>query len=305
MTGIELTHPEKVLDPESGMTKQALAEYYKAVAEHLLPHIAHRPLSVVRCPEGTSKPCFFQKHLGFGLPAGVKSVTIRNHNTGEKEEFLTVDSPEGLLGLAQMGVLEIHPWGSQNNSLEHPDRIVIDLDPDIAIEWRMIAETAMELRRRIKKVGLECFLKSTGGNGLHIVIPIEPEHEWPMIKEFAHTLVLGLESERPNLYVTKMTKATRKNRIYLDYLRNDRGATSIAPYSPRARAGAPVAMPLQWKELGKELAAEKPPVFHVSDFTQWRERLRRDPWKALNTFEQRLTKEILAVNREAVPAHSR
>ncbi len=279
-----ITHPDKVLDAESGMTKRELAEYYEAVAEHLLPHIADRPLSVVRCPDGTSKPCFFQKHVGFGLPDGVKSVSVRSRKTQKREDYLTVDSIEGLAGLAQMDVIEIHPWGSRNGSLEHPDRIVFDLDLDAAIDWKTLAETAKEFKRRLAKMDLESFVKSTGGKGLHVVVPIRPDHEWPVIKEFAHNLALNLEQENPELYVTKMTKATRKNRIYLDYLRNDREATSVAPYSPRARSGTPVAMPLRWSEL----SAAKAPAFHVMDFKKWRQRLRHDPWAEMLKVKQKL-----------------
>ena len=287
---LAITHPDKVLDPESGMTKQVLAEYYLAVSDHLLPHISNRPLSVVRCPDGIGKPCFFQKHVGLGLPAGIKTVSIRSPKSGKREEYLTVDSSDGLVGLAQLGALEIHPWGAENNSLERPDRIVFDLDPDAAIEWATLAETARDLRKRLKKLGLEGFLKSTGGKGLHVVIPIEPKHKWPVIKDFAHRIVLAMEQEKPGLYVTKMTKATRKNRIYLDYLRNDREATSVAPYSPRARSGTPVAIPLRWNEL----AAAKAPAFHVRDFDEWRARLRRDPWTALLATKQDLSKKALA-----------
>lgn len=282
--GLAITHPEKVLDAESGMTKQQLAEYYDAVAENLLPHIADRPLSIVRCPDGNSKPCFFQKHVGFGLPAGIKTVSIRNRKTRDKEDYLTVDSSEGLIGLAQMGVLEIHTWGSHNGSLEHPDRVVFDLDPDAAIRWKTLAETAREFKRRLTKLGLVSFVKSTGGKGLHVVVPIRPDHEWPAIKEFAHGLALELERENPELYVTKMTKAMRKNRIYLDYLRNDREATSVAPYSPRARSGVPVAMPLRWSEL----SAAKPPSFHLLDFAKWKSRLRHDPWDEMLKIKQKI-----------------
>jgi bifunctional non-homologous end joining protein LigD len=200
-----------------------------------------------------------------------------------------------------MGVLEIHPWGARNDSLEQPDRIIFDLDPDAAIEWRTLADTALELGKRLKKMGLESFLKSTGGKGLHVVIPIEPRRKWIIVKQFAHNLVRELELERPDLYVTKMTKASRNNRIYLDYLRNDRGATSIAPYSPRARSGAPVSMPLQWKDL----SAENVPRFHVSDFPKWRDRLQRDPWTKINALHQGLAENILARNLEAEPAHVR
>jgi len=284
-----ITHPDKVLDAESGMTKGQLAEYYEAVAENMLPHIADRPLSVVRCPDGNSKPCFFQKHVGFGLPKGVKSVSVPNRKTSGSEEYITVDTTDGLVGLAQMGVLEIHTWGSRNESLEKPDRIVFDLDPDVAIDWETLAETARLFKRRLAKMGLVSFLKSTGGKGLHVVVPIRPDHEWPAIKEFAHNLVLELEREHPELYVTKMTKATRKNRIYLDYLRNDREATSVAPYSPRARSGAPVAMPLKWSELN----AAKAPAFHVTDIATWRQRLRHDPWDEMGKIKQKLPAEAL------------
>ncbi len=281
-----ITHPDKVLDLASGMTKQNLAEYYIAVAEHLLPNIADRPLSVLRCPDGSGKPCFFQKHVGAGLPAGVKSVAVENRKSGGKEEFLTVDSSQGLVGLAQLGVLEIHPWGSRNEALEKPDRIIFDLDPDVSIQWRTLANAAQEMRKRLRRVELTSFLKSTGGKGLHVVVPICPEYEWPAIKRFAHQMVLGMERAWPDLYVTKMSKSTRKGHIYLDYLRNDRGATAVAPFSPRARPGAPVAMPLQWGELD----SAKAPAFHVLDFERWKGRLRNDPWRKLSETDQRLPK---------------
>jgi bifunctional non-homologous end joining protein LigD len=284
MNELPITHPDKVLDEESGLTKRMLAEYYLAVADHMLPHVADRPLSVVRCPEGSDKPCFFQKHVGLGLPKGVGSVQVKSRKSGKTEAYLTVDSPEGLVGLAQIGVLEIHPWGSTNGSLERPDRVVIDLDPDTAIEWKTLAKAAEDVRKMLAQVHLESFLKSTGGKGLHVVVPIDAEHEWPVVKDFAHGLVMEMERRQPELYVTKMTKASRKNRIYLDYLRNDRDATAIAPYSPRARRGAPVSMPLRWHEL----KAEEMPHFFLTEFAEWRKRLRNDPWKALPSMRQKL-----------------
>jgi bifunctional non-homologous end joining protein LigD len=282
---LPITHPDKVLDPESGMTKQMLAQYYLAVVGQMLPQIAGRPLSVVRCPGGIGKPCFFQKHIGSRLPNGVESVSVPNRKTGKSEEFLTLDSADGLVGLAQLGVLEIHPWGSKNDALEQPDRIIFDLDPDESIGWQTLAATARDLRTRLGKLGLISFLKHTGGKGLHVVVPIEPEHQWPTIKGFAHTVVLQMEKDQPELYVTKMTKTMRKNRIYLDYLRNDREATSIALFSPRARHGAPVAITLSWSEL----ASQSAPSFHVTDFARWRSRLNRDPWKEMIRTRQRLT----------------
>jgi len=289
-TDLPITHPDKILDPESGMTKLMLANYYLAVADRMLPHIADRPLSIVRCPEGIGKPCFFQKHIGMGLPAGIRSVPVPDKRNGPTEQYLTLNTAEGLVGLAQMGVLEIHPWGSKNESLESPDRIIFDLDPDESIEWKTLASTAKEFRARLESLGLDSFLKTTGGKGLHVVVPIRPENEWPVVKEFAHNLVLGIEKKNPNLYVTKMTKAIRKNRIYLDYLRNDRGSTAIAPYSTRARSGAPVALPLDWKDLN----AKSRPAFHVTDFDSWKKRLTTDPWAEMGKIKQRLSPKSIA-----------
>jgi bifunctional non-homologous end joining protein LigD len=288
-TSLPITHPSKILDPASVMTKGMLAEYYVAVAERMLPHIADRPLSVVRCPDGTGGQCFFQKHLGVGMPEGVKSVSIPNRKTGKREAYLTVASQDGLVGLAQMGVLEIHPWGSRNESLEQPDRIVFDLDPDTAISWQTLASAAQELRGRLKRLGLAGFLKQTGGKGLHIVVPVEPDNPWPVVKEFAHKVVLRMEKDQPNLYVTKMTKALRTGRIYLDYLRNEREATSIAPFSPRARSGVPVAVTMDWNEL----ESKNRHSYHVSDLAKWRSRLRRDPWDEMARTRQNLRPEHL------------
>jgi len=286
---IRITHPDKVLDFESGMTKRDLAEYLIAVSERMLPHVADRPLSVVRCPEGSGKPCFFQKHIGMGVPKGISNVPVPNKKNSSVEQYLTFNSVEGLIGMAQMGVLEIHPWGSKNETLEKPDRIIFDMDPDESIDWKTLAATAKEFRARLEALGLQSFLKTTGGKGLHVVAPIKPEYEWPEVKDFTHNVVLGMERKNPALYVTKMTKAIRKNRIYLDYLRNDRGSTAIAPYSTRARSGAPVALPLDWKELN----AKTRPAFHVMDFNQWKKRLAKDPWIDMPKVKQRLTAKAI------------
>jgi len=285
---IRLTHAEKVLDVESGLTKQMLADYYWAVAERMLPHIADRPLSLVRCPEGSGKPCFFQKHVNAMLPPGIGGVDIADKH-GKVEPYITLSTAEALAGLAQMGVLEIHPWGSRNEDLERADRLIFDLDPDEALEWKVLTAAAAEVRKRLKAIGLESFLKTTGGKGLHVVAPIVPELEWPAIKEFAHAFVNLMERANPSLYLTKMTKAARKGKIYLDYLRNERGATSVAPYSPRARAGGPVSLPLKWADL----KLPERPVFRVAEFEEWRSRLKSDPWKAMMGMDQRITAEAL------------
>jgi bifunctional non-homologous end joining protein LigD len=281
---IRLTHPSKILDPESQLTKQQLADYYWVIAEHMLPQIANRPLSLVRCPEGSSNPCFFQKHTNHMLPPGIETINVPDKKTGKPEPYITLSTRESLAALAQMGVLEVHPWGSQNDDLEHPDRIIIDLDPDEAIPWKTLSASAEETRILFKKLGLKSFLKSTGGKGLHVVVPLVPEHDWPAIKQFAHAIALELEKQQPALYLTKMSKAARKGRIFVDYLRNERGATAVAAFSPRARSGAPVSLPLHWSEL--ELPDR--PAFHVSNFYRWKERLANDPWKTLPKTVQRI-----------------
>lgn len=292
--GVKITHPDKVLDEETHLTKQQLAEYYSAVADVMLPHVADRPLSIVRCPEGSGKPCFFQKHIGPGLPAGIGSVPVKSKSGDKIEQYLTISKAEGLIGFAQMGGLEIHPWGSRNESMETPDRLIFDLDPDESLEWKRLVASAIEVHDLLSQLGLESFVKSTGGKGIHVVAPIRPERSWAEVKDFAHRFARMMESANPKLYLTKMTKAARKGRIYLDYLRNEREATAVAPYSPRARKGARVAIPFTWDELKKMTAR---PEFAVANFAEWKSRLKHDPWAKMESIHQSLTTQALrAVN---------
>jgi bifunctional non-homologous end joining protein LigD len=297
-SSLRLTHPDKILDPETSLTKRQLAEYYIAVASRMLPHISNRPLSLVRCPEGAGKPCFFQKHVTSMLPPGIGSVQVVDKKSGKPEPYITLTgdqaTPEALASLAQLGVLEVHPWGSCNKDLERPDRLIFDLDPDESLPWSTLCEAAAEIRKRLKRAGLECFLKTTGGKGLHVVAPIQPTLDWPTLKETAHNLVLSMERSNPALYLTKMTKSARKNKIYLDYLRNERGATAVAPFSPRARLGAPVSLPLPWSALKLPRSLPARPIFRVAEFDSWRERLRDDPWKSFFTLRQRLDPKAFA-----------
>jgi bifunctional non-homologous end joining protein LigD len=281
---IRLTHPDKVLDAESGLTKDALARYYLDVASYMLPYIDDRPLTLVRCIDGTGKSCFYQKHKNDTLPADFGSIDITDKKTGKPEPYITLSTSKALVELAQLGVLEVHPWGSRNGAIEKPDRMVFDLDPDSAIDWKTLAAAAAEIRQRLRNLGLESFLKITGGNGLHVVAPIRATNSWAAVKEFAHNLVLGMEKDAPGLYLTRMAKVARKDRIYLDYLRNERGATSIAPYSPRARSGVPVAVPLKWEEL----EMKERPRFLVSEFSRWKKRLQKDLWSGIGELKQSL-----------------
>jgi bifunctional non-homologous end joining protein LigD len=291
---VRLTHPAKILDPETHLTKQALADYYYAVAARMLPHIAGRPLSLVRCPEGSAKPCFFQKHVNSMLPPGIGSVSVPDKKTGAIEPYITLAdktaTPEALASLAQLGVLEVHPWGSRNEDLEHPDRLIFDLDPDESLTWPTVTSAAAEVRARLKKLGLTSFLKTTGGKGLHVAIAIEPTLTWTEAKDFAHRFVLAMEKANPRLYLTKMSKSARAAKIYLDYLRNERGATAVAAYSPRARPGAGVSIPLAWSELD----SPQRPIFRVADFNDWHARLSKDPWKAISTTQQSITPATIA-----------
>ncbi len=290
MPGIRLTHPQKVVDTESGVTKQQLAAYLWAVSAQMLPHIADRPLSLVRCPDGSAKPCFYQKHVNHMLPAGVGSVMVSDKKGGTPEPYITLSTAESLAGLAQMSVLEIHPWGSTNADLEHPDRIVIDLDPDESLPWSQVAESALEVRARLKKLGIESFVKTTGGKGLHIVFPMLPQYDFATMKAWAHGFAMGMEKDNPRLYLSKMTKAARVGKIYVDYLRNERGATAVAPFSMRSRPGLPVSVTLDWKELAEPTR----PTYRIDNFeSDWQGRLKRDPWKKMNTLQQELPRDTV------------
>jgi bifunctional non-homologous end joining protein LigD len=285
-----VTHPDKIVDPETGLTKQALIDYYLAVAPLMLPHVIGRPLSLVRCPNGAGEKCFYQKQLGPGMPPGIGGVEIPNAKGGATETYVTVQSGEGLAGLAQMNVLEIHPWGSNNLDLEHPDRIIFDLDPDEAVSWPTLGESALEVRERLKQLGLRSFVKTTGGKGLHVVAPIRPSLGWEPIKAFTHAFALQMEQDNSKLYISKMTKAARKNKIFVDYLRNEREATAVAPYSSRARLGMAAALPLDWDEL----KSPKAPKFVVARFVEWSERLGKDPWKAMLSSKQEIPAKLFA-----------
>jgi bifunctional non-homologous end joining protein LigD len=282
VAGVRLTHPDRVLYDPPGTTKLDLATYYVGVESRMLPHLEGRPLVLVRCPDGAHRECFFQKHAGRYVPDALRRVEIREaKKTGE---YLVADDLAGLVGLVQMGVLEIHGWGSRAERLEQPDRLVFDIDPDEGLPWERVATAARLLRERLEALDFATFLESTGGKGLHVVVPLRPDAGWEEAKAFAQGLAFDVVRAEPAAYVAEASKARRKGKVFIDYLRNYRGASAIVPYSTRARAGAPIAMPLSWDELGKNPLADS---WTIRNAVQ---RLREaDPWREFFSSRQRLT----------------
>jgi bifunctional non-homologous end joining protein LigD len=274
IAGVRVTHPDRVMWEEQGLTKQELAEYYLSIADWVLPQVVHRPLAVVRCPSGAGKGCFFQKHSWAGLSEYVMREIVP-HDQGE-DDVLVVRDIRGVVGLVQAGVLEIHPWGATLNAIERPDRLVFDFDPGEGTQWADVLAGAREVRERLKQRGLESFLKTTGGKGLHVVVPLAPQAGWNEVKAFAQSIAEAMEADSPGRYLTKAAKADRKGRLFIDYLRNARGATAVAAYSTRARAGAPVSTPLAWDELSDAIRSDG---FTVANVPARLRSLDADPWQ--------------------------
>lgn len=283
VAGIRVTHPERVLYEELGLTKATLARYYESIAEWILPELADRPLSLVRCPQGPGAECFYQKNIDERFPDAVGRVPVALGGGGV---YASAGSAAAIVALVQMGVIELHAWGATTRDLARPDRMVLDLDPDPGLPWRAVMAAAHHARERLEALGLEPFVKTTGGKGLHVVVPLARRHEWDEVKAFALALAEALAADRPGAYTVKSAKRARAERIYLDYLRNAEGATTIAPYSVRARPGAPVATPLHWDEVSGRM---RPGKFHVRNILRRLEGLHSDPWKALRRKPQTLT----------------
>jgi bifunctional non-homologous end joining protein LigD len=282
--GVRLTSPDKVLYPEQGITKLELATYYRTVAKWMLPHVANRPLVLVRCPEGRGKACFYQKHPPAGSPETLRQISIReSKNT---EPYLVAVDEAGLISLAQIGALEIHAWGSRVDNLEYPDRLILDLDPDPAVPWARVVQSAQQVRRFLQDLGLESFVKTTGGKGLHLVVPIERRHGWDEVKDFCKQVADLIVAADPSHYTANMAKAARAGKIFVDYLRNSRGATAIVPYSTRARPGAPISTPLTWQQLTPKIKSDH---FTIRTIARRLSSLKKDPWEGIDAVRQSLT----------------
>jgi bifunctional non-homologous end joining protein LigD len=283
VAGVRLTHPERVLWDEQDVTKRELAEFYVAIADWLLPYVSGRPLVLVRCPAGSEKACFFQKHPWAGLSEHIERRTL--HHDGKDEDVLLVEDIRGVVGLVQAGVLEIHPWGARVDDVDRPDRVIFDFDPGEGIPWPLVIEGAREVRERLQDLGLRSFVKTTGGKGLHVVAPFTPEAAWDDAKAFARGVADAMAADRPDRYTTASLKNEREGRIFIDYLRNTRGATAVAAYSTRARKGARVSAPLAWEELSPDLPSNR---FTVENLGERLKQLKEDPWAEFFRIRQRL-----------------
>lgn len=247
LSGITITHPDRVISEIGHITKGELAEYYAGVAARILPQIANRPLSLLRCPSGIDKQCFFQRNPGRGLGAHVRTFEFKNK--GKTFEYLYIEEEKGLLEIVQMGGIELHPWGARVDAIDYPDRMIFDLDPAPEVPFEALKLAAQDLKQRLERKGLKSSLKCTGGKGLHVTVPLAGKDKWAAVKSFAGSLAEEMVAAVPEAYIATMSKAKRTGKIFIDYFRNDYTATAVADYSVRARPGAPVALPIDWKEL--------------------------------------------------------
>ncbi len=270
---LKLTHPDKILYPEDKFTKRDIADYYQKIHKWILPYISNRPLTLVRCPEGYAHS-FYQKHFNEKIPSALLGITIQDKRS--KEKYIYIDDETGLMALPQLGVLEIHPWGSRVDDLDYPDMIIFDLDPAPELPWKKIVSAAFEIKKYLSEFKLRSFVKTTGGKGLHIVIPIKPEYDWNEVKIFSHTFARFMTMQHPDKYVNKTSISNRSGKIFVDYLRNQRGATAIAPYSTRARIHAPAATPLHWDELTSDI---RDTFYNIKSLPVRLNNLKNDPWK--------------------------
>jgi bifunctional non-homologous end joining protein LigD len=284
VAGVRMTNPDRVMFPQQGATKRAIAEYYVRAADLMLPYLSRRPLTLVRCPEGRGEDCFFQKHAGSSVPDEIERIPIEERS-GKTRDYMRVHSRRSLVATAQVGALELHIWGARSDRLERPERIVFDLDPDATLRFARVRDSAFELREVLDAAGLQSFALLTGGKGVHVIVPIRRTRPWTDVKEFAKGVATRLAEAAPERYVAKASKELRTGRIYLDWLRNERGATAIAPWSPRARPGAPVAAPVDWEELD-EISASA--TFTLDNIA---ERLTKRPpaWSGYGSVQQSIT----------------
>lgn len=279
----EITSPDKVLFKKEHITKKEVADFYKKIAKHMIPYLAERPLSLVRCPNGSTGNCFYQKHIAGNVPDSFQTFPVKEDN-GEGIYF-AIDSVEGLLELVQLNAFELHAWNCHKDSYLRPDQIVMDLDPGPGVPWKEVIQAAFELKSIFEDLGLKSFVKLTGGKGIHVHVPIAPLYEWDQVKSFTQSIALEMVSQNPAKYVANMSKKLRKNKIFIDYLRNGYGATAVVPYSLRAKELSAVALPLDWKELRR---VKNPQEFTMKKALRKISARRVDPWKGMLKLKQKI-----------------
>jgi bifunctional non-homologous end joining protein LigD len=277
--GIAISNPDRVVIPGIKATKLDVARHYARVAPRMLPHVAGRPLAVVRCPEGVTATCFFQKHWPGKLPATLSSVKIRQSD-GRTLPYVVVNDTAGLITLAQWGVIEIHPWGSRADDPDLPDRITFDVDPGPGVKWPEVVRAARDLRTLLTSIGLVPFLKTSGGKGLHVTVPLQRRIDWDVASSFCRAVAEHLSAEYPDRYLAKAAKAARKGRIFIDWLRNSRGATAVAPWSLRARNEGGVSVPVAWRSLQSLRSGDQYRIGAT---------IRGDAWRDIDAGARRIT----------------
>jgi len=286
-TSVKLTHPDRVLWPQAGFTKQALADYYALAWPFMKPHVVARPLALLRCPAGVDEGCFFQKHRWEGAGAHI----VAREDPEDGKSLVGIDDFGGLIALVQAGVLEIHPWGATFDDLDAPDRLIFDLDPGEGIQWADLVRAARGVRARLSNDGLRSFVKTSGGKGLHVVAPIAPRASWEQARAYARAIAEALAAAAPDRLTAAMAKSERSRRIFIDYLRNARGATAVGAYSPRARHEAGVSTPLAWRELDSVGGGDR---FTLRNIDRRLKSLTADPWADMAKTEQELPLKIAA-----------
>jgi bifunctional non-homologous end joining protein LigD len=284
VAGVRITHPDRVLYEEPRLTKIDLARYYERIAASIVPHVAGRPLTLLRCPDGAGGDCFYMKHSKVWAPSPLRRVRIQEKK--KLGEYLIADDLAGIVGLVQMGVLEIHTWNVSFDRVEQPNRLVFDLDPGSRVTWARVIQAARTVRKALAALDLDSYVKTTGGRGLHVVVPLLPHADWAGCLEFSRGLSAALERANPDAYTTQFAKAGRDDKILIDYLRNNRTNTSISAYSTRARPHAPVSLPITWEELKPSFDAAGWTITTVGGRLS---RLKRDPWAGYWSAKQKLT----------------
>jgi bifunctional non-homologous end joining protein LigD len=279
--GIRISHPHRIVYPDLALQKIDLVRYYDRVTEHMLPHVQDRPLTLVHCPEGLQAPCNYMRHRRVWGPSVLKRVTIKEKT--KIGEYLAVVNVEGVIALAQMGIIEVHTWNSTIDDVERPNRIVWDLDPGPQVRWATVVKSAFAVRDLLATLGLQSWVKTTGGHGIHVVAPLTPSREWDECLTFAKAVAEALTRTDPSRYTTAFSKAGREKKILIDYLRNNRTNTSVAAFSARAKPTATVSMPVSWKRLTAKLKAD---AFTVITTPQ---KLRTDPWRGYWTCRQKIS----------------